>query len=108
MGLPTLVPQGDSTSWLDNLEDCPSEYDGTTINSTTSLYAYGKAGEGGFPSICWGDSGGPLYNAEGHVIGLTSWCPDACTDLATPFNIFTCVTYYKKTLIDRIANSYDR
>jgi len=85
---------------------CPSEYDGAAINSSTSLCAYGKAVKGGFPSICWGDSGGPLYNSQKNVIGLTSWEPDACTDLATPFNIFTSAPYYKKSFIDRIVKKY--
>lgn len=85
---------------------CPSEYDGAVINSTTSLCAYGEAVKGGFPSICWGDSGGPLYNTGGDVIGLTSWEPDACTDLATPFNIFTSAPYYKKKFIDRVVKRY--
>jgi len=85
---------------------CPASYDGGRINATTSVCAYGKAVPGGFPSICWGDSGGPLYNTDGEVFGLTSWEPDSCTLLTTPFNIFTLVPYYKRTFIDPVIQKY--
>jgi len=92
---------------------CPKTVYGETEQKGRELCAYGYNPETtGFPSSCNGDSGSPLLDSQGRIIGLGSrGVPsnseeNLCQIFWEPFTLFSNVPSYYNSFIEPVLKEY--
>ena len=92
---------------------CPTTVYGETEEKGRELCVYGyEPGTTGFPSPCNGDSGSPLLDGNGHIIGLASRGIPAnseenlCQTFWEAFTLFSNVPSHYKSFIEPILKKY--
>lgn len=92
---------------------CPTTVYGETEEKGKELCVYGyEPGTIGFPSPCNGDSGSPLLDGKGRIIGLASRGIPAlseenlCQTFWEAFTLFSNVPSYYKSFIEPVLKKY--
>jgi len=92
---------------------CPTTVYGETEEKGKELCVYGYDPETtGFPAPCSGDSGSPLLDGQGRIIGLASRgvpslsAENLCQTLWEPFTLFSNVPSYYKSFIEPVLKEY--
>ncbi|KAJ8682166.1 hypothetical protein QAD02_017958 [Eretmocerus hayati] len=82
-----------------DMDYCKTEYESSHFLFTDSqICAFDLKHHG----MCKGDSGGPLTNSNGKVIGVSSYTGDGCADSDTP-SVFTKISGYIKWISSHIC-----